>query len=285
MKNNKPFVISLITFLIIIITTYIRYEDVVIEVPISYTLFLFMTWFLIYKGYTSTKQTFILFTLNLLILLILVMIIDGGLPTIGAPNAIATFLGTWSGCIIANKRAAIGVKLLIPIVVFAFSGWYINGGYNNYFNYLDDQGTFSGRTEKTMKGGWITYTKDRDTLNVDFYKDKIILLDFWNTSCGVCFKKFPDLERIYRKYQYHNDFVLQSVNIPIDRDTAGMAFHMIERYKQYTFPVVIGNEAMRSAFGVESYPTLILLKNGSIIFKGRMELVEKVLEEELSLVQ
>ena len=35
---------------------------------------------------------------------------------------------------------------------------------------------------------------DKNKQKIDIHKNKIIVLDFWSTNCGICFKKFPDLE-------------------------------------------------------------------------------------------
>ncbi len=193
------------------------------------------------------------------------------------------FLGLFAGAILLSKNAPILTKVLIPILVGTFSIWYIGGGYNNYFQLLDGQ-TFTGRTDAPLNSQWYTVSREGDTLNSDFYtkQDKIILLDFWSTSCGVCFMQFPDLEKLYRKYNGNKNFIVQAVNIPLKEDTIGMAMYMIDKRKKYTFPVVIGTEQMRQAFGIEYYPSVFVLKNNRIIFDGRFELVEKFLDKELS---
>jgi thiol-disulfide isomerase/thioredoxin len=188
-------------------------------------------------------------------------------------------LGIISGTIISNANTSKWWKISIPLLVFAFSTWYIVGGYQYWFNYLD--GTFTGEVEEPMPQDWYTVTKGNDTLRADFYKDKIIFFDFWNTSCVICFRKFPDTERLYQKYKHHKNFIVQAVNIPIERDTAGMAFYMFERKNKYSFPAVMGNEVMRVKFKVEAYPTIVVMKNDTVLFRGRMELVENFLDKTL----
>lgn len=200
------------------------------------------------------------------------------MPTIGAPNILSAFLGICAGCILGSKRTTVGIKLLIPTVVYILSAWYIVGGYNYWFNFLGG-GSFTGKEDTQMPKGWYTYSQKPDTFNTDFYKNKLVLLDFWNTSCGVCFIKFPDLENLYQKYRFQENFIIQSVNIPIDRDTSGMAFKMVAQYNKYSFPVVVGNEDMKSVFNINAYPTVLLIKNGRVIFRGRLELAEKVLSD------
>jgi len=38
-----------------------------------------------------------------------------------------------------------------------------------------------------------------DSFNLKNQTGKILVLDFWSTGCGICFKKFPDFDRIKQK--------------------------------------------------------------------------------------
>lgn len=281
MKIKEIRLVFLTTLGIVVATTFIRYQSVVADIPISFTLFLVATWFLIYRKVLSIKQVFCSFSLSLLFLQIAATLIDGALPSIGLPNIIVSFFGIIAACVWAGKTIAMGIKVLIPIAIYIFSFWYIIGGYNYWFNFLGNA-TFTGKVNIQMPKGWYTYSEKQDTFDADFYLNKIVLLDFWNTSCGVCFKKFPELENLYQKHRQEKNFILQSVNIPISRDTLGMAFKMVDQKNRYSFPVVVGNEEMRAAFNISAYPTVLLIDHGKVIFRGRLELVEKVLSEALS---
>src|SRR5690606_11453789 len=60
---------------------------------------------------------------------------------------------------------------------------------------------------------------DQNGDRVELLENKMIILDFWTTNCGVCFKKFPDFERIMKKYDSNSNIVFYAVNMPIKRDT------------------------------------------------------------------
>jgi len=49
-------------------------------------------------------------------------------------------------------------------------------------------------------------TKNGAKVQLDTVKNKLIVLDFWTTTCGVCFKSFPDYEKIYLKYKDNSVF-------------------------------------------------------------------------------
>ena len=43
---------------------------------------------------------------------------------------------------------------------------------------------------------WIT-----EPMSSDRFKDRVILLDFWNTRCGPCIKSLPELQKMYDAYR------------------------------------------------------------------------------------
>jgi thiol-disulfide isomerase/thioredoxin len=112
------------------------------------------------------------------------------------------------------------------------------------------------------------------------FKNKIVLLDFWTTSCGACFRKFPKLQEAYEKYRSDPSIMVVAVNAPIQEDKAGQAFQMI-REREYSFPVVVTKEEnLAEKFGVQAYPTtFVISQNGNIVFKGSIEGALELVED------
>ena len=107
---------------------------------------------------------------------------------------------------------------------------------------------------------------------------KFIVLDFWNTGCGVCFKKFPKLEHYYARYKYNPNVKFFAVNSPLRRDTVGQAAATIQKYG-YTFPVLYAeNAVVNSAFNVHSFPTVIIIDSAQrIVYRGNLDGIDAVL--------
>jgi thiol-disulfide isomerase/thioredoxin len=198
---------------------------------------------------------------------------------VGVPNNLFILLGIISGYILFTGTTA--KRFILPTLFFALAlcqAFIFHPYWLNYVNFKN----FTGKTNE-HKGGydWKFYNSNGDTVSKANYKDKIVLLDFWNTSCGVCFTKFPILEKLYGKYKDNPKVIVQAVNIPIERDTGRMAFNIIEK-KNYTFPVLIGLNNADSVFGIESYPTTLVLYNDEIVYRGYIEKSENTVDELLS---
>ncbi|MBR6767943.1 MAG: thioredoxin [Clostridia bacterium] len=86
---------------------------------------------------------------------------------------------------------------------------------------------------------YITITKDNFEEEV-IQSDKPVLLDFWASWCGPCRMIAPTVEEIAEE----NDSIkVGKINIDDER-------------------------ALSLQFGIESIPTLIVVKNGKIVNKG-----------------
>lgn len=86
---------------------------------------------------------------------------------------------------------------------------------------------------------YITITKDNFEEEV-IQSDKPVLLDFWASWCGPCRMIAPTVEEIAEE----NDSIkVGKINVDDER-------------------------ALSLQFGIESIPTLIVVKNGKIVNKG-----------------
>ncbi len=135
-------------------------------------------------------------------------------------------------------------------------------------NFLVLQNNIGARTNKEfMKLSLIN--KDQETVELD--KSKIIVLDFWTTSCGVCFKKFPDLEKYYLEYKDNPNVEFYSINVPLERDKFNKVIKLVENLN-YKFPTLYATSINEvENIGIYSYPHLIILKNGKLRYDGRLE--------------
>ena len=99
--------------------------------------------------------------------------------------------------------------IIFPILFSLFMFF----GYNDYLSFI--VGRNSTRVKKQPQIALFDSNLNEITLNE---KDKIYVLDFWSTSCGVCIKKFPDFEKTVLKYKNNSNLVFYSVNIPVRKE-------------------------------------------------------------------
>jgi thiol-disulfide isomerase/thioredoxin len=168
-------------------------------------------------------------------------------------------------------------KAVVITISVLLMGLYINYVQQYWFNF-SDYGTFTGKVEKTNVFTWQVRNEKGETVDQDRYTNKIVLLDFWTTSCAVCFRKFPELEKIYQACKNDTAIIMEAVNVPLPTDTNNMPF-VIMKNKPYTFPTVVGLNNIDTIFGVEVYPTTIVLRNGAIVYKGNIEGAGKTVKE------
>jgi thiol-disulfide isomerase/thioredoxin len=164
------------------------------------------------------------------------------------------------------------VGCLITVFMF-YQGW-------DYWLHKLNHGTFTGKvTPYILPVKFEAFGEQKNMINDNNFANKIVVLDFWTTTCGVCFRKFPQLQAFDEKYKSDSSVVVLAVNTPIEEDKPAQAFNDI-RERGYTFPVVITkDEDMAEKLGVKGYPTTFVInRNGQIIFKGDIEGAIKTVE-------
>jgi thiol-disulfide isomerase/thioredoxin len=160
------------------------------------------------------------------------------------------------------------------VVFMFFQGW------NYWLHYLNFN-TFTGKVSVYKLQQNIEGINEKNTrINNQTFENKIVLLDFWHTRCGVCFQKFPQLQVFYDKYKLDDSIAVFAVDKPLEEDTQKSAFKVIEE-EGYTFPVLLPtDEELPEKFGVKAYPTTFVIdKQGSVVYKGNIEGAVLMVEE------
>jgi thiol-disulfide isomerase/thioredoxin len=113
----------------------------------------------------------------------------------------------------------------------------------------------------------------------DLLQYKILILNFWNTGCGVCKKEFPIFNSIYTDLKNKAGVKIISVNVPLQRDSIDQAHNYVAA-AGYKFPVYyMEQKEAFEAFGITSYPTILMIKGGN-----KVELIEDINELETTIL-
>ncbi len=97
----------------------------------------------------------------------------------------------------------------------------------------------------------------------DVLKDKkAIVLNFWFINCGPCQMEFPYLQKAADTYS--DDVAVIAINPTTDKE------NNIKKYatqNELSIPLVKGEEAWIAAFGIQGFPTTVVIdRYGSVAF-------------------
>jgi thiol-disulfide isomerase/thioredoxin len=100
----------------------------------------------------------------------------------------------------------------------------------------------------------------RKPLSLAGLQGKYVLLDFWATWCGPCIAEFPNLKALYGKTDRSR---FEIVGIVGDSKPGDLS-EAIEKYG-ISWPLVFSDEIAGEIYGVNSYPTTLLVDPEGVI--------------------
>jgi thiol-disulfide isomerase/thioredoxin len=109
--------------------------------------------------------------------------------------------------------------------------------------------------------------KDDPVFKSSTLQDKLIMVDFWIKNCGHCMESFPELQRLQKTYG-GNQFQLISINARDKKEQVGFFY----KREKPLYRMLYNGEAVAKAWGVDGYPTVVLIdKTGKVIYAGRFD--------------
>ena len=140
-------------------------------------------------------------------------------------------------------------------------------------------------TQKPQAPAATFTTLDGKSLSLEQLRGKVVLVNFWATSCPGCVKEMPDMIEAYRDYK---DKGFEIVAVAMSYDPPNYVANFVQT-RQLPFPVVldIKGEHARAFGDVQLTPTSFLIgKDGSILDQKLGELdfgkLRAQLDKELS---
>ena len=128
-------------------------------------------------------------------------------------------------------------------------------------------------------------TLEGKTLALDALRGKVVLVNFWATSCPGCIKEMPDMVETYKQYK---DRGFEIVAVAMQYDPPSYVANFVET-RQLPFPVVldVDGEHARAFGNVQVTPTAFIIgKDGQILEQklGELDFVRlrALLDRELS---
>lgn len=193
------------------------------------------------------------------------------------PDFVLHFLGVVFGFLFVNLSSP--QKWMTTTAGFVLTLFMFVSGYDLWLHRLNF-GTFTGRVSYALPAKFEAVAQDKSLVTDNAFANKVVLLDFWYTGCGVCFRKFPQLQKFYRQHKDNSAINILAVDTPMDDDKEGQAFQMIKD-EGYNFPVVITKDKnLAEQYGVTGYPTTFVIdRQGRGVYRGDIAGATKLAEE------
>ena len=124
----------------------------------------------------------------------------------------------------------------------------------------------------------------------DYYNDGLTFVEFFNTKCGHCQEQEPILKDIYEKYMnnesadYASSFHMFSIGgykLGSGQDSATSISEFKTDYgSQWPHLYDTSGDLMRE-YGFSSYPSMVLIKNGEIVYSHSGKMTESQLSAQI----
>ena len=139
-----------------------------------------------------------------------------------------------------------------------------------YDNYLRDREERAAKLEQPNINAGTTdplmfkLTKlDGSTLEMNSFRGKVVVINFWATWCGPCLTELPLFEKVIAKYKGDNDVVFLAITTDEDRE---LVSPFLKQHK-FNLPVAYA-EYLDELFAISSIPTTIVLdRKGETSFR------------------
>src|SRR6267154_4602521 len=103
------------------------------------------------------------------------------------------------------------------------------------------------------------------------YRGKVVLLNFWATTCGGCKVEIPWFVEFQNKYRREG---LAVIGVSLDADGWKSVKPYLRQHK-INYTVAVGNEDIEKRFGVEALPLTLLIDREGRIAATHSGLVDK----------
>lgn len=102
------------------------------------------------------------------------------------------------------------------------------------------------------------------TIAIEKYKNRVVLLEFWNKNCGYCISAVPKLNELYTKYSSRG-LKLFAINVHDSKD----AIKQFNQKNSPHYPTLYNGDTVAKSYGIDVYPTIVLIdKGGAILYSG-----------------
>ncbi len=215
--------------------------------------------------------------------IVLRFIMHGGFirTLISLPDFVIRIISIFIGLAYYGIQCTWG-KITLASVFMLFSLWCSYFGFGLWVHkYSFD--TYTGRIDPRPIPLLDILSSDSTAVDLSAFKNRYLVLDFWNSHCGGCFAEFPDLQNFFDSCRYDKKIALYSIHCRIEKEGETYCTgNKILQKREYTFPclsVDIDDPALKE-MGVNKFPAVIIVDlDGKMIFRGDIDRARKFLDK------
>lgn len=191
------------------------------------------------------------------------------------PIPIIAFLSSVFAYFIRKSR----IKHIIMYVYLSFLIFLSYWAYPNYLVFVFNKGS---KTVENLKVSSNIYFLDnnKDTICFNSLRNKILVIDVWNSACGSCIRGFPNFEKVYQTYKNNSNIYIFSVNMKLKRDSLDSVIKFTNQFN-YNFPFLFTNDLIAKYFldsvKIKFVPSVVVIDSGGRIkYKGSLIMDPKI---------
>lgn len=102
---------------------------------------------------------------------------------------------------------------------------------------------------------------DGEMVSLSSLRGKVVVLDFWATTCPPCIRQMQELERVHQRY--HRDVVVLGINgEPVRAD---MVRAFVRERGGVRYRILVGGSSVSERYRVSALPSLYLLDAAGVV--------------------
>jgi len=179
-----------------------------------------------------------------------------------------------------NKLTAIATIVILGAALFIFARNPKHTSQANTGAGLAPAGATAGQEEGSIVSGVTFKDLDGKDVRIEDFRGKVVLLDFWQTWCEPCRIEMPWLIEFQEKYASRGFTV---IGVALDPEGASKVAPFLQKERfdvngqqvPLNYPIVLGTDAISDRFGVDAFPTGVLISRDGRLVKTTVGLVSR----------
>jgi len=139
-------------------------------------------------------------------------------------------------------------------------------------NQFKSYGNYDGEIKDLVKIEKINLI-DIDSSKVDILASnpKIVIIDFWNNNCALCFQNFPSLLEMQEDSNKDNNMIIIAVNIYKNKEDIKVSQELLYKTGNKNLINYFMSIEDSKKYNINFYPKTIVIKNKQIVFDGHLK--------------